>query len=321
MPTGVAGRSACPRNDDGKSRGSKVRPGSREEDRKAQARQGSLASDASKSHQKTDEVAQHPAYWGSGTHRRASEGEDEKDWAPKAMQAEDTEARVQAKEASYAAALKTPNHTAHQGSGTCSPPGLTALFGLAALFGPTTSGKNKGKTRQGVSAANFSPATWTPTYAAHQGGGARSPQGSAVLLSGAVLFGSNTGKTFQGKAGQGVSAANFLSAQGPQYKEEAAIAHGVRGASHSHQMAGAWSTANAGYSNKATGDNDERNNDASLATCCDYVLTGQMPVRDAGGDAGMPRAATPALRGQRHPCDEGDNAGAMPATTRVQCWQ
>jgi hypothetical protein len=140
----VAGRSACPRNDDGKTRGSKVRPGSQDEDRKAQTRQGSLALDASKSHQKTNEAAHHPAYWGRGTHRRASEGEDEKDWAPKATQAEDAEAQVQAKEASYAAALKKPNHTAHQGSGTRSPPGLTALFGSAALFGPTTSSKNKG---------------------------------------------------------------------------------------------------------------------------------------------------------------------------------
>jgi hypothetical protein len=79
-------------------------------------------------------------------HRQASEGEDKKDWAPKATQAEDTEARVQANEASHAAALKKPNHAAHQGGGTRSSPGLTALFGLAALFGPTTSGKNKGKT-------------------------------------------------------------------------------------------------------------------------------------------------------------------------------
>jgi hypothetical protein len=185
----VAGRLACPQNNDGKTRGSKVGPGSRDKDRKAQARQGSLALDASKSHQKTNEAAYHPAYWGSGTHRRASEGEDEKDWAPKAMQAEDAEARVQAEEASYAAALKKPNHAAHQGSEIRSPPGLTVLFGSAALFGPTTSGKNKGKTGQGVSAANFSLATRTPTYAAHQGGGTRSPQGLAALLSGAVLFG------------------------------------------------------------------------------------------------------------------------------------
>ena len=143
MPIGVAGRSACPRNDDGKTRGSKVRPGSQDEDRKAQTRQGSLALDASKSHQKTNEAAHHPAYWGSGKHRRASEGEDKKDWAPKATQAEDAEAWMQAKEASYA--QKKPNHVARQGSGTRSPPGQTALLGSAALFGPATSGKIRGK--------------------------------------------------------------------------------------------------------------------------------------------------------------------------------
>ncbi len=73
--------------EDRKTRNSKARPGSRaiNEDRNTQApeaRQGSLASDASKSHQKTEEAAHHPAYWGSGTHRKALAGEDEKDWAP-----------------------------------------------------------------------------------------------------------------------------------------------------------------------------------------------------------------------------------------------
>ena len=60
------------------------------------------------------------------------------------------------------------------------------------------------------------------------------------------MFGSNADFFFQGNTGQGVSAANFLSAQGPQFKEEAAIAHGVRRASPSHQMAGVWSTKNQG---------------------------------------------------------------------------
>ncbi len=79
--------------EDGKTRNSKASPGRRaaNEDRNARAlkaRQGSQALDASKSHQKTKEAAHHPAYWGSGTHRRALEGEDEKDWAPKAKKAE-----------------------------------------------------------------------------------------------------------------------------------------------------------------------------------------------------------------------------------------
>ncbi len=200
--------------EDGKTWSSKARPRSRavNEDinaRAPEARQGSLALDASKSHQKTDEAAHHPAYWGSGTHRRALEEEDEKDWAPKATQVEDVEAWVQAKEASYAASQKKPNHAAHQGGGTRSPPGRTALLGSAALFGPAMSGKIKGKTGQGVSAVNFSPATRTPTHAAHPGGGTRSPQGLAALLSGAVLFGSNTGNFFQGNTGQGISAAIF----------------------------------------------------------------------------------------------------------------
>jgi hypothetical protein len=46
-------------------------------------------------------------------HRRASKGQDKKDWAPKATQVEDAEAWVQAKEASYAAAQKKPNHAAN----------------------------------------------------------------------------------------------------------------------------------------------------------------------------------------------------------------
>jgi hypothetical protein len=133
---------------DGKTQNSKARPGRRavKEDRNArapEARQGSRASDTSKSHQKTKETAHHPAYWGSGMHRRALEGEDKKDWAPKAMQAEDAEAWVQAEEASYA--QKKSNHAAHQGGGTRSPLGRTALLGLAALFRPATSGKIRGK--------------------------------------------------------------------------------------------------------------------------------------------------------------------------------
>jgi hypothetical protein len=108
---------------------------------------------------------------------------------PQGQESREADAWVQAKEASYA--QKKPNHAAHQGDGTRSPPGRTALLGSAALFGPATSGKNKGKTGQGVNTANFSPATQTPTHATHQGSGTCSPQGSATLLSVAGLFGSN----------------------------------------------------------------------------------------------------------------------------------
>jgi hypothetical protein len=79
--------------------------------------------------------------------------------------------------------------------------------------------------------------------------------------------------------------------------------------------------ANAGYSDKATGKDDERNNNASPAMCHNCVMSGRMPVHDAGGNAGVPRVATPAQQGQRRPHDEGDNARATPATTMAQCWQ
>jgi hypothetical protein len=72
--------------------------------------------------------------------------------------------------------------------------------------------------------------------------------------------------------------------------------------------------ANAGYSNKATGNSNECNNNASLAICCDCIMTGQMPFCDADGNAGVTRAATPVQHWQRHPRNEGNNASAMPAT-------
>ncbi len=71
-------------------------------------------------------------------------------------------------EAAHAAAQRKANHAAHQGGGTRSPQGSTALFG-------STVGK-KGKTGQGVSTANFLPAPRKPTHAVHQGGGTRDPQ-------------------------------------------------------------------------------------------------------------------------------------------------
>jgi hypothetical protein len=79
--------------------------------------------------------------------------------------------------------------------------------------------------------------------------------------------------------------------------------------------------ADAGYSNQATGNDDERDNNASPATCRNCIMIGWMPVRDAGGNAGVPRATMPARQGQRCPHDEGNDAGAMPATMMARCWQ
>jgi hypothetical protein len=56
--------------------------------------------------------------------------------------------------------------------------------------------------------------------------------------------------------------------------------------------------ANAGYSDKVTG-NDEHNNKASPATDCDCVMTGKMPVCDAG--------AVRVCRGWQHQCYKGKN--------------
>jgi hypothetical protein len=79
--------------------------------------------------------------------------------------------------------------------------------------------------------------------------------------------------------------------------------------------------ADTGYSNEATGNSVEHHNNASPMTCRDCVMTGQMPVRDAGGNRGVTRAATPARQGQRRPCNKGDDASAMPATSMARCWQ
>jgi hypothetical protein len=50
-------------------------------------------------------------------------------------------------------------------------------------------------------------------------------------------------------------------------------------------------------------------------------MTGQMPVRDAGGNMGVPRAAMLALQGQRRLHDKGKNASTTPATSTARCWQ
>ncbi len=83
--------------------------------------------------------------------------------------------------------------------------------------------------------------------------------------------------------------------------------------------------ADAGYSNKAMGDDVERNNNALPTTCCNCIMTGQMPVCDAGGNVGMPkwqcqrnmgkdtrttRGTMPALHRQHQRRDAGDDASA-----------
>ncbi len=70
--------------------------------------------------------------------------------------------------------------------------------------------------------------------------------------------------------------------------------------------------ANAGYSNKVTG-NHERDNDASPATGCDCIMTGQMPVCDAG--------AAQVCRGWQHQCYKGNNARVTRATMPALHWQ
>jgi hypothetical protein len=79
--------------------------------------------------------------------------------------------------------------------------------------------------------------------------------------------------------------------------------------------------ANDGYSNEAKGDNVEHHNNASPMTCHDCIMTGQMPVCDAGSNAGVPRVATPAQQGQKRLHDKGNNAGATPAMSTARCWQ
>jgi hypothetical protein len=79
--------------------------------------------------------------------------------------------------------------------------------------------------------------------------------------------------------------------------------------------------ADAGYSNKATGNDNERDNNTSPATCCDCIMTGQMPVHDAGSNVGVTRAMMSARQGQRRPRDKGNNAGATLAKTTVHCWR
>jgi hypothetical protein len=92
----------------------------------------------------------------------------------------------------------------------------------------------KGKTGQGVSAANFLPAPRKPTHAVHQGGGTRDPH--ALAPSGlAAWSGTPTAAT------------------GTQYKKEAARAQDARGQSNSHQVLGAAATGRIGQGASAAG--------------------------------------------------------------------
>jgi hypothetical protein len=70
--------------------------------------------------------------------------------------------------------------------------------------------------------------------------------------------------------------------------------------------------ANAGYSNKVTG-NNEHDNNASPVTCCNYVMTGQMPVCDAG--------AARLCRGWQHQRYKDKNARVTRETMLVICWR
>ncbi len=182
----------------------------------------------------------HAAHQGGGTRGpqvlTADEEANFEAWAPRKARDPHEEAWLawlQAgrdhEEAAHAAAQRKTNHAAHQGGGTRSPKVLMALFG-------STVGKNQGKIRQGVSAADFLPAPRKSPYAAHQGGGTCNPPELAPF-SLAALYGPPAVAKPQGKTGQDVSTAGFLLATGTQYKKEAAIAQGAHGPSHRSSLA------------------------------------------------------------------------------------
>jgi hypothetical protein len=85
---------------------------------------------------------------------------------------------------------RSPTTRPTRAVGHAAPWGRRRYLARQRCLGLPQVAKEKGKTRQGVSAANFSPATQKSTHATHQGSGTRNPQGSVTLLSGAVLFGS-----------------------------------------------------------------------------------------------------------------------------------
>jgi hypothetical protein len=75
--------------------------------------------------------------------------------------------------------------------------------------------------------------------------------------------------------------------------------------------------ADAGYSDEATGNDVECDNDALPTTCRDCVMIGQMPVCDAGGDTGVPRWQCQRDMGK----DTHTTRGTMPALRRQRQWR
>ncbi len=115
---------------------------------------------------------------------------------------------------------------------------LPTLFSSAALFESTAADNFQERTGQGRSAVIFflAPERQFKKEAAIAHG-VCGPSRSNHLLGVSLP----TSKDFQGKTGQGGSAANFLffSAQECQHKKEAHIAHGIHGPSRSYHLAGA----------------------------------------------------------------------------------
>ncbi len=113
---------------------------------------------------------------------------------------------------------------------------LPTSFSSAALFKWTAADNFQGRTGQRGSDANYFLALERQfKKEASLAHGVRGPSRSHHLLGAS----SPTTKDFQGKTGQRGSAANCFLAQEPQYKKEAAIAHGVRGPGRSNHLLGA----------------------------------------------------------------------------------
>jgi hypothetical protein len=120
-------------------------------------------------------------------------------------------------------------------------------FSSAALFESTVADNVQGRTSQRRSAANFflAPERQFKKKAA-LAHGVRGPSRSHHLLG----VSSPTFKDFQGKTSQRRSAANFFLAQERKCEKEAAIAHGVRGPSHSNYLSGVSLPTSKGFQGK-----------------------------------------------------------------------